>query len=201
MRRLALPAAAAGFALTNRRLANVALAAIMPVGFVVGISMFGGTASASTPDVSCTGVTGSMNFNPALGSGNKKEKVTFTNMALQGCVDTGSGPFTIKTVKITLKEPGLTDKCSSFNLDTAVVTVKASTGGGFAPTKIAFPSGEVQWEPAASGVILHNGTATGSYSGPSQYWEMDFDSESESQLRSCTSSVSSAMIVSGSATL
>jgi len=138
---------------SNRRIVKAVLAVVVPLGMIGSLALFSGTASAkaATGTISCTGLTSTLNFSPALVPGtatSKTEQVTITGGTLTSCTTTPSSAVTAATsvaAKATKSKNG--NSC-------------ASLAGGGKPTKYTFT---VNWNNGGGkSVIKFTGSTTNS---------------------------------------
>lgn len=194
----------------SRKLAKVLVACAIPLGTVVGLALSSTAGAAVSPHktvagtVSCSPVTGSISFSPALTpSGTAKEKSVKVSTSFGTCTDQNNNPVAVNKAVVKVKlGAGSTASCANFATGTSSdsISIKVSYGGGVGSSNITFGPGSVS--AVTSGNVGFNatgGTVKGSYAGAASF-SVQLASSSATQIENCVTgsgSVSSLQISGG----
>ena len=148
----------------SRKLLLAGAAIALPIS-TVAISGVASAAKTGTGKVTCSTITGSISFKPALKTtGPFTTEKSSAKITLSGCTGGTPTPSGGK-VSQTLSSATSTNNCTSLATGTSEqITVKWK--GGIAPTTTAFPPYKTGTNGAGdAGFVLSGGTTTGSYAG------------------------------------
>jgi hypothetical protein len=160
----------------NRTLTRVALAAVAPLLLISAVTISNGVASAkaTAPTITCTDLTTTINWNPALVPGpatSKTTQITFGTSAVSGCTtDPASKVTAASSVTATASLTKHGNSCSSLTSSTGKPTVYTfnitwNNDGG--TSKIVFKGSHTNESPPF--FYLTPGKSVGSYPSKTAY--------------------------------
>ena len=192
----------------NRTLTRVALTAIAPLILISAVTITNGVASAKAtpPTISCTSLTTTINWTPALVPGpatSKTTQISFANPTVSGCSTNPASKVTAATsVTATANLTKHGNSCSSLTSSTGKPTTYTfnivwNNGGG--TSKIVFKGSHTNTSPPY--FYLSPGKMTGSYPSKTAYAKAVPNAAGAAELAPCVEGtgkpVSSVTVTSG----
>jgi len=184
----------------NKRIAKTILAVVVPLGMIGSVALVGGVASAksATGTVTCTGMTASITFTPALVPGtatSKKESTTITNGQLTGCTGSAAGSTVTSGTLVAKPIKGKSNSCTSFatSAGTSKFSFTITWNGNGGSSKASFVGANFNTSPPV-GFTLSNGKVTKSFATTSATDTADLDSTSTTNITNCVTDTSSASV-------
>ena len=166
----------------SRKLLLAGAAIALPIS-TLAISGVASAAKTGTGTVTCTTITGSISFKPALkSSGPFTTEKSTAKITLAGC--TGGTPSPTKGGKLTqsLSSATSTNDCTSLATGSSEsLTVKWK--GGIAPTTTSYSTYSTGTDGAGdAGFVLKSGTSTGSYAETGKANAAVYSNQTEAQI-------------------
>lgn len=193
---------------------SVAATVVVPLVLLGVLTFTGSVASAkakgATPTISCSSLTATITWNPALVPGTATSpttQITFSNVALTGCTTTPSSSVTAaSSVKATASKTTHGNSCSSLISSTGkptTYTFVITWNGGGGTSKVVFQGSSTSTSPP--GFSLANGKATGAFKSKTASATANLDSNGATAITNCVAgsgkSVSSVTVDGGSVSL